>query len=259
MINPLSLLTAQCVRIEDWSMLAETLGLLSKEAQTALFDLKQKTRSFWHKPKSQDLRAGRSQNHYVPTHRKNLQIASKILKSSSVNPHICQTEIHWRCLYYGWANLANLFPSSLSPTLNLIRTIDSSLAGSKGMHTHTKVNKNTRVCSSLEEISCSISAKSSSHWDSNLAWWSLSGKPNLQRINNSRHYLLISSRYNSSISRDKRLQMIKQQHQCNKVRPMVVADTRPSMDRLSRTITAIRAKPKTQKVWASDLLVLYKC
>ncbi len=257
MINPLSLLTAQCVRIEDWSMLAETLGLLSKEAQTALFDLKQKTRSFLHKPKSQDLRAGRSQNHCVPTHMRNLQIASKILRSSYVNPHIYQTEIHWRCLYYGWANPANLFPSSLSPTLNLIRTTDSSLAGSKGMH--TKVNKNIRVCSSLEEISCNISAESSSHWDSNPAWWSLSGKPNLQRINNSRHYLLVSNRYNSYISRDKRLQMIKQQHQCNKVRPMVVADTHPSMDKLSGTITAIWAKPKTQKVWAFDLLVLYKC
>jgi hypothetical protein len=46
-------------------------------------------------------------------------------------------------------------------------------------------------------------------------------------------------RYNSSISRDKQLQMIKQQHQCNKVRPMVVADTHPSMDRLSGTITVI--------------------
>jgi len=154
----------------------------------------------------------------------------------------------------------NLFPSSsLSSTLNLIRTTNSSLAGSKGMYIHTKVNKNTRVCSSLEEISCCISAESSSHWDSNPAWWSLSGKPNLQRINNSRHYLLVSSRYNSSISRDKQLQMIKQQHQCNKVRPMVVADTHSSMDRLSRTITVIWAKPKTQKVSASDLLVLYKC
>ncbi len=193
-------------------MLVETLGWLSKEAQTALFDLKHKTRSFWHKPESQDLRAGRSQNHSVPTHKRNLQIASKILRSSSLNPHICQIEIHWKCLYYGWTNPANLFPSSLSPTLNLIRTTDSSLAGSKGMHTHTKVNKNIRVCSSLEEISCYISAESSSHWDLNPAWWSLSGKPNLQRINNSKHYLLVSSRYNSSISRDKQLQMIKQQH-----------------------------------------------
>jgi hypothetical protein len=44
---------------------------------------------------------------------------------------------------------------------------------------------------------------------------------------------------------------------------MVVADTRPSMgpsmDRLFGTITAIQAKPKTQKVSAFDLLVLYKC
>jgi len=177
--------------------ITKTLGLLSKEAQTALFDLKHKTKSFLYKPKSQDLRAGRSQNHCVPTHKRNLQIASKILGSSSL------THIFVKLRFIEDAYIiANLFPSNLSLTLNLIRTTNSSLVGSKGMHTHTKVNKNTRVCSSLEEISYYISAESSSHWDSNPAWWSLSGKPNLQKIKNSRHYLLVSSKYNSSISKD---------------------------------------------------------